>query len=70
VDDDTGCSAVLSYYAGSANISGQAARSLALLSLAAVIDTSGNTLAAREQNQYLQPGSKVYSAGQDIRVLL
>ena len=46
VDDDTSCSTVLPDYAASVYIAGQAADSLALLSMAAVIDTSGNTLVA------------------------
>jgi hypothetical protein len=50
VDDNTSCYAVLPDYADSANTAKQAADSLALLSLAAVIDKVGNTLAAREQD--------------------
>jgi hypothetical protein len=53
VDDDTGCLAVLPDNAGTVHTSEQAAGSLALLSLAAVIGTPGNTLAAREQGKYL-----------------
>jgi hypothetical protein len=69
VDDVTGCSVVLPDYAGSAYIARQAAYSMALVPLAAVIDMSCNTLAAGEQDKYLQPCSTVYPAGQDIRVI-
>jgi hypothetical protein len=48
LDDNSGCRIVLPDYAGSANTEEQAADSLALLSLAAVIDTPCNTLAARK----------------------
>jgi hypothetical protein len=53
VDDGTGCSAVLPDFAGSTRTTEQAADSMALLSLAAVIDSPGNTLAAGEQNKCL-----------------
>jgi hypothetical protein len=50
VDNDTGCSVVLSDYAGSIYTADKTAGTMALLSLASVIDSPGNTLAAGEQN--------------------
>jgi len=50
--------------AGQSNPAGQAADSLALLSLAAFADTISSAPAAAEQVQHLQPYSGVASDGQ------
>jgi len=57
-------------YAYPENSAAKAAGSLALHYLVAAAHTPGNALAAREQNEHLQPGSTIRSAGTDNRVLL
>jgi hypothetical protein len=70
VDDNTGCCFVLPDYDGSTYTTDQTADTMALLSLVAIVDTPNNTVASREQNKRFQPGSAVYPAGRDIRVIL